>query len=154
MLLGLTKLERLSLACTPITDAALDYLTYYTRSPAAGPAHLGLHSLRWLELSSTRLTDTGVGKLVAVTEEGTPFGRVFKQLEYLALSMTQGVGPPAVRQVLIKYGLDQPLPNAQRTLAKSNAVAHEARQRMEEQPPQTTIVYGEDNCRMIETSQR
>ena len=31
-LLGLSQLERLSLACTRITDAALDYLTYYTLS--------------------------------------------------------------------------------------------------------------------------
>lgn len=127
-LLGLARLERLSLACTPITDAALDYLTYYTRYPDAGPAHLGLHSLRWLELSSTRLTDTGVGKLVAVIEEGTPYGRVFKQLEYLALSSTSAVNTAQVRQVRTKYNFDTPLPNAPRTLAKSNAVALDAQQ--------------------------
>ena len=34
-LLPLTSLARLSLACTAITDAALDYLTYYTRCPDA-----------------------------------------------------------------------------------------------------------------------
>lgn len=83
--------------------------------------------MEWLELSNTRLTDTGVGKLVAVLEEGRPYGKVFKKLEYLALSMTPGVGPSAVRQVRVKYGFDTPLPNAQRTLAKSNAVALEAR---------------------------
>jgi len=125
-LLALTKLERLSLACTPIGDAALDYLTYYTRYPDAGPPTMGVHALRWLELSSTRLTDTGVGKLVAVIEDGKPYGKVFKELEYLALSSTANVGPSAVRQVRSKYGFDAPLPNAQRTLAKSNSVALEA----------------------------
>ena len=69
----------------------------------------------------------GVGKLVAIIEDGKPYGKVFKRLEYLALSMTSGVGPSAVRQVRVKYGFDAPLPNAQRTLAKSNAVALAAR---------------------------
>jgi len=127
-LLGLVYLKRLSLACTAITDAALDYLTYYTRYPDAGKAGLGVSFLERLELSNTRITDTGVGKLVAIMdEEGKPYGKVFKSLEYLALSMTNGVGPAAVRQVQKKYELDTPLPNAQRTLAKSNAVALDAR---------------------------
>ena len=69
-----------------------------------------------------------MGKLVAIMDaDGKPYGKVFKRLEYLALSMTNGVGPAAVRQVKLKYELDTPLPNAQRTLAKSNAVALEAR---------------------------
>jgi len=127
-LLGLVYLRRLSLACTGITDAALDYLTYYTRYPDAGRAGLGVSLLERLELSNTRITDTGVGKLVAIMDEdGKPYGKVFKALEYLALSMTNGVGPAAVRQVQNKYELDTPLPNAQRTLAKSNAVALDAR---------------------------
>jgi len=134
-LLPLQSLERLSLACTPLTDAALDYLTYYTRYPDAGPPTLGVHGLRWLELSNTRLTDTGVGKLVAIAEDGAPYGRVFKRLEYLALSMTSGVGPAAVRQVRSKYGFDAPLPNAPRTLAKSNAVALEAQSWVLRLPP-------------------
>mmetsp|Transcript_67572 Transcript_67572/g.112334 ORF Transcript_67572/g.112334 Transcript_67572/m.112334 type:complete len:353 (+) Transcript_67572:171-1229(+) len=121
------NLKRLSLACTNITDAALDYLTYYTRYPDAATGSHGLKDLAWLELSNTCLTDQGVGKLVAIVEDGKPYGKVFKQLEYLALSMTNGVGPTAVRQVKMKYGFDAPLPNAQRTLAKSNSVALEAR---------------------------
>lgn len=125
-LLSLTSLRRLALACTGITDAALDYLTYYTRYPDAGPAHIGVSSLKRLELSSCRLTETGVGKLVAVVEDGKPYGKVFKQLEYLALSSTPNVPPSAVMQVKVKYGFDTPLPNAQRTLAKSNAVALDA----------------------------
>jgi len=125
-ILGLQKLERLALCATAITDAALDYLTYYTRFPEAGPAHLGLHALRRLELSSTRVSDTGVGKLVATVEGGVAYGRVFKQLEYLALSSTNNVTPTQVRQVRTKYGFDTPLPNAPRTLAKSNAVALDA----------------------------
>jgi len=126
-LLGVRALQRLSLACTSITDAALDYLTYYTRYPDASKG-LGLHDLSWIELSNTRITDSGVGKLVAIMDaDGKPYGKVFKRLEYLALSMTNGVGPAAVRQVKLKYELDTPLPNAQRTLAKSNAVALEAR---------------------------
>jgi len=87
---------------------------------------MGVHGLRWLELSSTRLSDTGVGKLVAILEEGKPYGKVFKQLEYLALSSTTGVSPSAIRQVRVKYGFDTPLPNAQRTLARSNAIALDA----------------------------
>jgi len=125
-LLALTSLQRLSLASTPITDAALDYLTYYTRYPAAGHDRIGVHGLRWLELSNTRLSDTGVGKLVAIIEEGTPYGKVFKHLEYLGLSSTPNVTPSAFRQVRTKYGLDTPLPNAQRTLARSNGVALDA----------------------------
>jgi len=125
-LLALTSLERLSLACTPITDAALDYLTYYTRYPDAGPAHYGVHNLKWLELSNTKIGDTGTGKLVAIIEEGTPYGRVFKQLEYLALSSTNNVTTAQVRQVRTKYNFDAPLPNAPRTLAKSNGIALEA----------------------------
>mmetsp|Transcript_27854 Transcript_27854/g.71112 ORF Transcript_27854/g.71112 Transcript_27854/m.71112 type:complete len:391 (+) Transcript_27854:255-1427(+) len=125
-LLSLTAMERLGLACTPITDVALDYLTYYTRHPDAGPPTVGLHGLRWLELSSTKITDTGLGKLVAIIENGTPYGRVFQHLEYLALSSTGAVGPTAVRQVRTRYGFDAPLPNAQRTLAKSNSIALEA----------------------------
>jgi len=126
-LLRLCRLERLSLCNTPISDSALDYLTYYSRyRDAVGGDSMGFHGLRWLELSSTRLTDTGVGKLVAVIEEGKPYGKVFKQLEYLALSSTSGVSPSAVRQVRVKYGFDTPLPNAQRTLARSNAVALDA----------------------------
>mmetsp|Transcript_7235 Transcript_7235/g.16915 ORF Transcript_7235/g.16915 Transcript_7235/m.16915 type:complete len:357 (-) Transcript_7235:198-1268(-) len=126
-LLSLAGLRRLALACTGITDLSLDYLTYYLRYPDAATGSRGLAEMEWLELSNTRLTDTGVGKLVAVLEEGKPYGKVFKKLEYLALSMTNGVGPSAVRQVRVKYGFDTPLPNAQRTLAKSNAVALEAR---------------------------
>jgi len=125
-LLALTKLERLSLASTSITDAALDYLTYYTRYPDAAPSHVGVSGLKRLELSSCRLTEVGVGKLVAVHEDGKPYGKVFKQLEYLALSSTPNVPPSAVMQVKVKYGFDTPLPNAQRTLAKSNAVALDA----------------------------
>jgi len=126
-LLKLTGMRRLALAATGITDAALDYLTYYTRFPEANTAGAyGVAGLQWLELSNTRITDVGVGKLVAVLEDGKPFGKVFKELEYLALSMTTGVGPSAVRQVRVKYGFDAPLPNAQRTLAKSNAVALQA----------------------------
>ena len=124
-LVAIAGLERLALACTSISDVALDYLTYYTRYPTSG-SH-GLAGLRWLELSNTRLTDTGIGKLVAIIEDGKPYGKVFKNLEYLALSMTSGVGPSAVRQVRVQYGFDTPLPNAQRTLAKSNAVALDAR---------------------------
>jgi len=126
-LLTLTGLRRLSLAATGITDAALDYLTYYLRFAEANTAGgYGFAQLRWLELSNTRITDVGVGKLIAVVEDGKPFGKVFHELEYLALSMTNGVGPSAVRQVRVKYGFDAPLPNAQRTLAKSNSVALEA----------------------------
>ena len=40
------------------------------------------------ELSSTALTDTGVLKLIATVDKGTPYGKVFKSLEYLALSST------------------------------------------------------------------
>ena len=128
-LLSLAKLEKLSLACTSITDAALDYLTYYTRFPDAAvgaSGSYGISSLVWLELSNTRLTETGVGKLVAVIEDGKPYGKVFKRLDYLALSSTPGVPPSAVMQVKVKYGFDTPLPNAQRTLARSNLVALEA----------------------------
>ena len=53
--------------------------------------------------------------------------QVFKELSYLALSMTSGVSPATVGRVKHKYNLDTPLPNAQRTLAKSNAVAQQAR---------------------------
>jgi hypothetical protein len=126
-LLGLTQLRRLALCCTGIGDAALDYLTYYSRFPEAATPGLGLHGLEWLELSNTRLTDTGVGKLIAIVEDGVPYGKVFKQLCYLALSMTSGVSPATVGRVKHKYGLDTPLPNAQRTLAKSNGVAQQAR---------------------------
>ena len=125
-LIQLTALRRLALACTGISDVALDYLTYYTRYPDPATGSRGLAGMRWLELSNTRLTDTGVGKLVAIHEDGKPYGKVFKELEYLALSMTSSVGPSAVRQVRVKYAFDTPLPNAQRTLAKSNAVALEA----------------------------
>ena len=52
---------------------------------------------------------------------------MFKELSYLALSMTSGVSPATVGRVKHKYGLDTPLPNAQRTLARSNAVAQQAR---------------------------
>lgn len=129
-LLGLTRLRRLALCSTGIGDAALDYLTYYTRFPEAGataPGGRGVHDLEWLELSNTRITDVGVGKLIAIVEDGVPYGRVFKQLSYLALSMTGGASPASVGRVRHKYGLDTPLPNAQRTLARSNAVAVEAR---------------------------
>lgn len=127
-LLGLTSLRRLAVCATGITDAGLDYLTYYTRYPDTQKGVNGLDQLEWLELSNTRITDTGVGKLVAtLDEEGKPYGKVFKSLEYLGLSMTNGVGPAAIRQVKMKYGFDTPLPNAQRTLAKSNSVALEAR---------------------------
>ena len=34
----------------------------------------GVSDLRWLELSNTRITDTGVGKLVAIIEDGSPYG--------------------------------------------------------------------------------
>ncbi|EOD17404.1 hypothetical protein EMIHUDRAFT_451402 [Emiliania huxleyi CCMP1516] len=134
-LLPLRRLQRLSLASTSAADAAP---TPARRRSGACSRARGVSDLRWLELSNTRITDTGVGKLVAIIEDGSPYGsgevaghshssrRVFKQLEYLALSMTPGVGPPAVRQVRVKYGFDAPLPNAQRTLAKSNAVALEA----------------------------
>jgi len=126
-LLGLTGLQRLALCATNITDAGLDYLTYYTRYPDTQKGISGVDGLRWLELSNTRISDTGVGKLVAtLDEEGKPYGKVFKALEYLGLSMTSGVGPNAIRQVKMKYAFDTPLPNAQRTLAKSNAVALEA----------------------------
>ena len=126
-LLPLTALRRLSLCATGIGDAALDYLTYYQRYAEAATGAHGFADLEWLELSNTALTDTGVGKLVAIVEKGVPYGKVFKQLQYLALSMTGGVTPAAVRQVRVKYGFDTPLPNAQRTLAASNAVALEAR---------------------------
>ena len=65
--------------------------------------------------------------MACMDEHGKPYGKVFKALEYLALSMTTGVGPAAIRQVKLKYNLDAPLPNAQRTLARSNAVALGAR---------------------------
>ena len=126
-LLPLTALRRLSLCATGIGDAALDYLTYYQRYAEAATGAHGFADLEWLELSNTALTDTGVGKLVAIVEKGVPYGKVFKKLQYLALSMTGGVTPAAVRQVRVKYGFDTPLPNAQRTLAASNAVALEAR---------------------------
>lgn len=58
-LLGLNKLTRLALGCTSITDAALDYLTYYTRYPDAGKSGLGVSALEWLELSNTRYTPHG-----------------------------------------------------------------------------------------------
>ena len=135
-LLALTRLERLSLASTGITDAGLDYLTYYTRYPDAGPAHVGVHNLKRLELSNCQaLTDVGVGKLVAVYEDGKPYGKVFKDLEYLALSSTPNVPTAAVTQVKVKYGFDAPLPNAQRTLAKSNSVALDAQQWVLRLPP-------------------
>ena len=38
-LLGLTRLRRLALCCTGIGDAALDYLTYYTRFAEAATPH-------------------------------------------------------------------------------------------------------------------
>lgn len=131
-LLGLTRLRRLALCSTGIGDAALDYLTYYTRFPEAGaaagtPGGRGVHDLEWLELSNTRITDVGVGKLIAIVEDGVPYGRVFKKLTYLALSMTGGASPASVGRVRHKYALDTPLPNAQRTLARSNAVAVDAR---------------------------
>lgn len=127
-ILGLTGLQRLALCATGITDASLDYLTYYTRYPDTQKGVQGIDGLKWLELSNTAISDTGVGKLVAtLDEDGKPYGKVFKSLEYLGLSMTNGVGPAAIRQVKMKYGLDTPLPNAQRTLAKSNAVALDAR---------------------------
>ena len=126
-LLLLQNLERLSLACTGISDAALDYLTYYTRYPDAGPTHLGCHNLKWLELSNTNISDTGVGKLIAIKgADGDPYGKVFKSLEYLALSSTNNVTTSQVRSVRTKYGFDTPLPNAPRTLAKNNEVALEA----------------------------
>ena len=56
-----------------------------------------------------------------------PVHQVFKELSYLALSMTSGVSPATVGRVKHKYNLDTPLPNAQRTLAKNNAVAQQAR---------------------------
>ena len=102
-------------------------MTYYQRYAEAATGAHGFAGLEWLELSNTALTDTGVGKLVAIVEKGVPYGKVFKKLQYLALSMTGGVTPAAVRQVRVKYGFDTPLPNAQRTLAASNAVALEAR---------------------------
>ena len=52
---------------------------------------------------------------------------MFKELSYLALSMTSGVSPATVGRVKHKYNLDTPLPNAQRTLARNNAVAQQAR---------------------------
>lgn len=135
-LLGLTALRRLALCATSISDAALDYLTYYTRYPDTQKGIAGLDQLQWLELSNTRISDAGVGKLVAtLDEDGKPYGKVFKALEYLGLSMTNGVGPAAIRQVKMKYTFDTPLPNAQRTLAKSNAVALEARDWVIRFPP-------------------
>ena len=68
-----------------------------------------------------------MGKLIAIVEDGVPYGKVFKKLCYLALSMTGGVSPATVGRVKHKYNLDTPLPNAQRTLARSNAVAQQAR---------------------------
>merc|ERR1719231_15709 len=41
--------------------------------------------------------------------------------------MTGGASPASVGRVRHKYALDTPLPNAQRTLARSNAVAVDAR---------------------------
>ena len=35
-----------------------------------------MHHLEWLELSNTRLTDVGVGKLIAIVEDGVPYGKV------------------------------------------------------------------------------
>ena len=57
----------------------------------------------------------------------TAVHQVFKELSYLALSMTSGVSPATVGRVKHKYNLDTPLPNAQRTLARNNAVAQQAR---------------------------
>ncbi|KAL3902624.1 MAG: hypothetical protein SGPRY_011989, partial [Prymnesium sp.] len=114
-LLCLTKLRKLALCATGITDAGLDYLTYYTRYPDTQKGVNGVDDLRWLELSNTRyaamrtytrlrrerkgcvawhlswprvaplrafftgtcrISDTGVGKLVAVLdEEGKPYGK-------------------------------------------------------------------------------
>ena len=71
----------------------------------------------------------------AIVEDGVPYGRVFKQLEYLALSMTSGASPASVGRVRHKYGLDAPLPNAQRTLARSNAVALDAQAWVLRLPP-------------------
>ena len=77
------RLECLSLCCTAVGDVGLDYLTYYSRvapeqrDPSAA---LGCHALRRLELSSTPLTDTGVLKLIATVDNGTPYGRVFREL--------------------------------------------------------------------------
>lgn len=139
-----SRLELLSLACTSVGDVGLDYLTYYSRVPpeqhgaAFAQAQLGCHALRRLELSSTALTDTGVLKLIATVEKGTPYGKVFKQLEYLALSSTPQVTPAAVRQVRTRYALDAPLPNAQRTLASSNAVALDAQPWVLRLPPDPT----------------
>ena len=158
-ILQCTKLERLSLACcTSLTDTALDYLTYYSRltpeqraslgqgggtAAASGtsgttPSSLGCDGLKRLELSGTRFTDTGVGKLVAVIEDGKPFGKVFKSLEYLGLSSTQYLTPTGFRQVQIKYSLSAPLPNAQKTLAKSNGVALDAQGWVLRLPPDET----------------
>ena len=92
-LLGLTKLRRLALCCTGIGDAALDYLTYYTRFPEAVAAGLGLHGLEWLELSNTRLTDVGVGKLIAIVEDGVPYGKVRTELSHIHLLGTPSAPP-------------------------------------------------------------
>lgn len=53
-LLCLTGLRRLALCATGISDAGLDYLTYYTRYPDTQKGTIGLDHLEWLELSNTR----------------------------------------------------------------------------------------------------
>ena len=76
-LLTLTGMRRLALAATSIGDVALDYLTYYLRFPEANTAGAyGFRRLQWLELSNTRITDAGVGKLTAILEDGKPYGKV------------------------------------------------------------------------------
>lgn len=80
MILTLSTLRPRLQAATGITDAALDYLTYYTRFPEANTAGVyGVAGLQWLELSNTRITDVGVGKLVAVLEDGKPFGKARRE---------------------------------------------------------------------------
>jgi len=77
---------------------------------------------------------TPLHPLDPLTPRNTPLHQVFKELSYLALSMTSGVSPATVGRVKHKYNLDTPLPNAQRTLAKNNAVAQQARDEPELSP--------------------
>lgn len=112
--LQLRGLQRLGLGSTAIRDLGMDYLTYYTRYPAAGQQQ-GVHELEWLSLMGTAITDVGLLKLCA-----TQGGIVFKKLRLLVLSSTPGLSTKAVNEVRLKHKFMAPLPNAPRTLASTN----------------------------------
>ena len=65
--------------------------TRVTRTP---PRHLPTRLAPMARVSSTPLTDTGVGKLVAIIEDGSPYGRVFKRLSTSASRALPKSPPP------------------------------------------------------------